>query len=382
METKFIESIRVNFYREEPFLPIEKIGWENIKKWASNISIGLTNKCNMLCNICCDRDSTGNFFFEDMDKETVKIILEKIGKNKKVFLSGGEPTVRDDLFDIIELISSSGNMPMIYTNGLKLADGRYIKKLSASGIKKVYFSLDGVDVNTTVQLRRDSIYHYLKLKALKNLKKDGKIKVWLSSTIAKNINEKEVKNLLNFAIEHNSFIKGIIFIAFSPVGWWQLPEGSELHPSDLMNLVMDASDGVVNHRYCLQFNHLRYAIFSFLKRFGRYFPLYENSVYLNIKNKQLTQIFSLEDLGKINKALENRRYLSLVRYAFNPQLWPFILQILYRPTFIEKFVYKRSGLHVMIDYLKPPPQEGVRLLGHTIKLIKRNNKIYCSQITY
>jgi uncharacterized radical SAM superfamily Fe-S cluster-containing enzyme len=355
---------------------INEHNWKYIRWRSSNIALAITNRCNMDCKACYIRNNKGDFGFDEMDFKTIKQILHRIGKNKKILLLGGEPTLRKDLFDVIRLVRLSGNIPILYTNGIKLADSLYVDKIVKSGVKKIYFSLDGLDVNNTVQLRGDSSYHYLKLKALKNLEKVQKIKVWISATVAHNINEEEVKNLLNFALRHNNFIKGFIFVPCTSIGWYQLPTSAQLSSSELIDILFQSTGGIIDYEYFYEFNMLRSNIDVVLNKIGKCFPLYRNSIYLNIKDGRFEQYISVKDLKKINNYLEKKSYFKLLKYVFRYNLWSFVFKALIHSEFTEMASYKRNGLHIMIDEINFPTYDPALLSKVTVTLSEWQNDIF------
>ncbi|MCC7207046.1 MAG: radical SAM protein, partial [Anaerolineae bacterium] len=64
-----------------------------------------------------------------------------------VQLSGGEPTMRDDLPDIVALGRALGfGFIQVNTNGLRLArDAEYVRRLKAAGLASVFLQFDGPD---------------------------------------------------------------------------------------------------------------------------------------------------------------------------------------------------------------------------------------------
>ena len=105
--------------------------------------VELTNRCNMNCPICITNVPSMGFEFEP-DMEYFKLIfkdLSKLNPRPSIQLFGGEPTVREDLFDIIRLAKSYGLSVRVVTNGLKLADKKYCEKLVEEGVS-VLISFD------------------------------------------------------------------------------------------------------------------------------------------------------------------------------------------------------------------------------------------------
>lgn len=88
-------------------------------------------RCNSACGYC---DLPLNEGREELSREQIKIIFSKLYKDgiRYVFLQGGEPMVRKDLFPIIEDLIAIGLRPTLITNGTRLTQERvdYIEKLN------------------------------------------------------------------------------------------------------------------------------------------------------------------------------------------------------------------------------------------------------------
>ena len=107
---------------------------------CTNVLLFLTHGCNSHCTICYDTFLCKKR--EDMSLEIIENTL-KMYKNKIFYLFGGEPTTREDLPEIIRLVKSYGHQCVLFTNGLKLADKRYLTELMSAGLDYVNFSFDG-----------------------------------------------------------------------------------------------------------------------------------------------------------------------------------------------------------------------------------------------
>lgn len=77
---------------------------------------------------------------------------------------GAEPTLRDDLEQWIGLIKHYGHLVNMHTNGIKIADYAYLKKLKDSGLGYVSLQFDGFD---------DKIYNKLRGQNLLGLKNES-----------------------------------------------------------------------------------------------------------------------------------------------------------------------------------------------------------------
>ena len=293
--------------------PATEIDWKLIKERIRSVTLNITSRCNSDCAMCFQNET---FPFQEMSIENIKYILSKIGKNKQVVLFGGEPTVREDLFEIIKLIKESGNTPIIYTNGLKLADPDYVRKLKENGCNKVHISFDGFRENIYEQLRGDGKQLCIKLKALKNMEKYN-MKIFLSSVIVSGINEDEVPKLLDFSIKNNHFIQSLTLFGATPYGKFNIKIEKFLTSSDLIELLEKTSNSVINKEYFIEFKKLRVNLYNILKKVGIYFPFgnYASLTLFKVEEKQVKHLIPLEELKEINRRIENKE-ISIMKYLF------------------------------------------------------------------
>ncbi len=128
-----------------------------------------------------------------------------------VQFSGGEPTMRDDLVEIIKKAKEMGfPQVQIATNGVKLAnDPELARRLKDSGLNTVYLHFDGVTKETNPNLR-------IHEKAIENLKKVG-LGIVLVPTVIHGRNDNEIGDIIRFAIKNISVIRGVNFqpVAFT-----------------------------------------------------------------------------------------------------------------------------------------------------------------------
>ena len=113
--------------------PLRMVAWE------------LTRNCNLACVHCRASATYGPHDGELSTGECKKIIDDIAGfSTPTVILTGGEPLMRPDLFDIIEYGQSKGLRMVIAVNGT-LVDEGVAARLKASGIRRVSLSIDGKD---------------------------------------------------------------------------------------------------------------------------------------------------------------------------------------------------------------------------------------------
>jgi len=168
----------------------------------TNLMIPVTYSCNLNCPICYfphkDRP--------DLPLEDIKKIISDF-EGPGIRISGGEPTLREDLPEIINFIRKEGKTPVLITNGLKLAEAGYVKKLKASGLQKVSFSFNGLNDEVYNKINGRPLLN-IKLKSLKNLMRE-KIKVILSVMLLKGTNDKELKKIYRFYIKNQRYFDSL-----------------------------------------------------------------------------------------------------------------------------------------------------------------------------
>ena len=139
------------------------------------VFLDVTNRCNMNCPICIANIPGMGFEFHPPLSYFANLFkgLGEMTPKPVVQLFGGEPTVREDLFEIIDLARSNGLEVRIVTNGLKLADEEYCKKLCEAAVP-VLLAFDGTKPEIYERLRKNPGAYEKKLKALENLAKYSK----------------------------------------------------------------------------------------------------------------------------------------------------------------------------------------------------------------
>lgn len=104
----------------------------------------VTQRCNALCRHCgsrCEIDSPEVLTKSDIIN-CLKDVKTNIGTDVMINISGGEPLMRSDIYDITKEITDLGFDWGLVTNGLLLNDER-IEKLKDSGMKTITVSIDG-----------------------------------------------------------------------------------------------------------------------------------------------------------------------------------------------------------------------------------------------
>ena len=185
--------------------------------------IEVTTRCNLNCRFCfADAMESQN---KDLTLEQLRFQFEnilKVSGKCNIQLSGGEPTVRDDLADIVRIGVEVGfTFIQVNTNGIRLAmDEAYVKALKEAGLSSIFLQFDGIDDAIYKQLRGRALFD-VKCKAIENCRKYG-IGVVLVPTIVPNINVESIGDIIRFGMSQTPTVRGV---HFQPVSYFgRIPE--------------------------------------------------------------------------------------------------------------------------------------------------------------
>ena len=139
------ESDGLRYISEEDNGP-EQIKYHrgNVKSNKPIVVWNMTKHCNLKC-IHCYATATSKPDEGELSTGEGKKFLEDIAKYDcpVVLFSGGEPLLREDLFELAEYADSLGLRPVISTNGTLITEEK-AKLAKKAGIKYIGVSLDGL----------------------------------------------------------------------------------------------------------------------------------------------------------------------------------------------------------------------------------------------
>lgn len=176
------------------------------------VSLKITNECNLRC-LHCSSDSGLPLRNELTLKEIQNLIddLKRAGV-KRVTLSGGEPTIRKDFWDILQHLYDADIQVSLFTNGSFL-DRRFVERLSKFSVSGVRISIDGGVPNTHDKIRVADGSFSRAVNAVR-LCRETELMVIIVSVIMKN-NFSEIREIIQLA-EKNCV--PAYFRRFHPVG--------------------------------------------------------------------------------------------------------------------------------------------------------------------
>jgi len=174
--------------------------------------IEVTHQCNMHCPVCfADSETTP---YSNPKIETITGMLQTLldrGGPYPVQFSGGEPTLRDDLPEIVALARNMGfDHLQINTNGIRLAqDADYGRALSDAGATVVFLQFDGLTDDVYLHIRGTELLE-IKKRAIERCA-ELKLGIILVPTLVAGINDCQIGSIIHFAKEWIPVVKGVHF---------------------------------------------------------------------------------------------------------------------------------------------------------------------------
>ncbi|MCR5795598.1 MAG: radical SAM protein [Solobacterium sp.] len=186
------------------------------------VVLEVTKRCNLHCRFCfadAGEDTEPSY---DSLLEAVRQIADR-GSRPMLQLSGGEPTLRRDLPELVRAAKDSG-IPYVQvnTNGIRLAeDTGLAQRLAEAGLDFVFLQFDGMD---------DRVYRTLRAKDLLKIKKQAVancgaagLAVTLVPAVAPDINLSSLGDIVKFAADCSPVVRGV---HFQPVSYFgRIPGG-------------------------------------------------------------------------------------------------------------------------------------------------------------
>lgn len=187
------------------------------------LRLSLTSACPMRCLYCRPKVMKRAVVQTAMTASTIERVVRHLANRfglRKVRLTGGEPTARPDLLEIVERLARIDGLKdlAMTTNGLTLA--RDAQALRQAGLHRVNVSLDSLDPTVFARLTgvdgRDRV-----IAGLHAARAAGLTPIRLNTVVLANENHRELPDLLHFAAKLGEEIRFIELMPMGPLaGQW------------------------------------------------------------------------------------------------------------------------------------------------------------------
>ena len=177
------------------------------------LRISVTERCNFRCQYCMpDKPFSWTpkenlLSFEELF-EFVKAAIDM--GIKKIRLTGGEPTLRKDIDNFIQMISSYKpdiDLAMT-TNGYLIKD--IAKRLKEAGLKRLNISLDSLKKEVAKKIAQKDVLNNV-LEGIESALNEG-FKIKINMVPLKGVNDNEIVDILEFCKERNIEVRYIEYM--------------------------------------------------------------------------------------------------------------------------------------------------------------------------
>ncbi len=176
--------------------------------------VEVTDRCNLSCPICY-ADSSADEHLRHRSLAEIESMIDAVvaneGEPQIVQLSGGEPTIHPEFFQILDIAKSKPiKHLMINTNGIKIAkDQSFCDRLSQymPGIE-VYLQFDSFQAEALLELRGVDL-RSVREQAISHLNQFN-ISTTLVVTLKKGLNDSEIGKIIEYALQQRC-VRGVTF---------------------------------------------------------------------------------------------------------------------------------------------------------------------------
>ncbi|MDA7547098.1 GTP 3',8-cyclase MoaA [Candidatus Pelagibacter sp.] len=165
------------------------------------IRLSISDVCNFKCGYCLPDgykiDKSDNRSFLNIEEiGRLAKALSELGVSK-IRLTGGEPTVRKDFFEIVKIIKKNSGIKktVITTNGYRL--DKIADNIKNSGLDGINISIDSLNADTFKKITGHDRLGEI-LKGIKNLQKLNFKNIKINAVLLKGVNDTE-KDFNNWA---------------------------------------------------------------------------------------------------------------------------------------------------------------------------------------
>ena len=186
------------------------------------LRVSLTDRCNLRCVYCMPEDQTFRPKPELMQDEELLTLIRLCAEMgfDKFRLTGGEPTVRANIVDLVRGIAQTQGVRSLSmtTNGILL--NRLAKPLVEAGLQRVNISIDSLDAQKFKRLTRWGSFEDV-WEGIKASEEAGLTPIKLNAVVVRGYNEEDVVDLARLTLDHAWQMRFIEMMPFGDVSEFQ-----------------------------------------------------------------------------------------------------------------------------------------------------------------
>ncbi len=188
------------------------------------LRISLTDRCNLRCIYCMpEQGVTFSPTPELMTDDEIARTVEVFGRLEfdRVRLTGGEPTIRPHLVELVQRISRTpGIREVAMTTNAMLLE-KLAEPLAKAGLTRVNISMDTLNAEQFAQMTRygklDAVWH-----GILAAERAGLTPIKLNAVIIRGYNEGEIANLARLTVERAWDMRFIEVMPLGPIADFQI----------------------------------------------------------------------------------------------------------------------------------------------------------------
>ncbi len=208
---------------------------EDHRQGSCAVLLEVTERCQLRCPVCFADAGKNREPSMDSLKELLRLARQKAPQGI-LQLSGGEPTLREDLPDLIAFAKDLGFPGIqVNTNGIRMAEEPgYAGVLKSAGTGWIFLQFDGLRKTTHDALRGRDL-RKVKEAALEACR-EARLGVVLVSTLVEGVNTREIGDLVRFGLSRFPTVRGVHFQPITYAG--RYPFSPERNPRIILPRLM------------------------------------------------------------------------------------------------------------------------------------------------
>jgi len=178
--------------------PVSSIQHPETRNQLRLVAWEITRKCNLNCVHCRAGADRGPYPGELSTAKCLELLEEirEVG-TPIVILTGGEPLLREDVFDLAQKGTDLGLRMVLATNGTLLGP-ELVERMKDSGIKRVSISIDGADARQHDDFRKVPGAYEQALKGIECLRTGG-MEFQVNTTVTRH-NVGDLERILDLSV--------------------------------------------------------------------------------------------------------------------------------------------------------------------------------------